>query len=43
MVAVLRAGHVIVPRGETILDEGDEVVVLTLVEVEDEVRHVLVG
>ena len=43
VVAVLRAGHVIVPRGETELGEGDEVIVLTLVEVEDEVRHVLVG
>jgi trk system potassium uptake protein TrkA len=43
VVAVLRAGRVVVPRGDTVLHGGDEVVVLTTDDVEDEVVAVLLG
>ncbi len=43
VVAVLRDDHVIVPRGDTVLRAGDEVLVLTTPEVEDEVVTVLLG
>lgn len=43
VVAVLRDSHVIVPRGDTVLRSGDEVLVLTTPEVEDEVVTVLLG
>jgi trk system potassium uptake protein len=43
IVAVLRDGHVVVPRGDTILHEGDEVLVLVTGGVEDDVRKALVG
>jgi len=43
VVAVIREDHVIVPRGDTVLRAGDEVLVLTTAEVEDEVVAVLLG
>ncbi|MBI4883060.1 MAG: TrkA family potassium uptake protein [Actinobacteria bacterium] len=43
VVAVLRDGHVVVPRDDTVLREGDEVLVLVTGGVEDEVRKALVG
>jgi trk system potassium uptake protein len=43
VVAVLRQGSVVVPRGDTVLYRGDEVVVLVTDESEDEVRRLLVG
>ena len=43
VVAVLRAGHVVVPRGDTMLQVGDEVLVLVTGGVEDDVRKALVG
>jgi trk/ktr system potassium uptake protein len=43
VVAVLRDGHVVVPRGDTVLHLGDEVLVLVTGGVEDEVRRALVG
>ena len=43
VVAVLRAGHVVVPRGDTVLQVGDEVLVLVTGGVEDDVRKALVG
>ncbi|MGZ4711137.1 MAG: potassium channel family protein [Acidimicrobiales bacterium] len=43
VVAILRKDHVIVPRGDTVLYEGDEVIVLVTDESEDDVRAVLVG
>ncbi len=43
VVAVLRAGHVVVPRGDTLLQVGDEVLVLVTGGVEDDVRKALVG
>ena len=43
VVAVLREGHVVVPRGDTVLRAGDEVLVLVTGGVEDDVRKALVG
>ena len=43
VVAVLRAEQVVVPRGDTRLEPGDEVLVLVTPESEDEVRRLLVG
>jgi len=43
VVAILRASHVIVPEGDSVLRAGDEVLVLTTPEVEDEVVSVLLG
>jgi Trk K+ transport system NAD-binding subunit len=43
VVAVLREEHVVVPRGDTRLTEGDEVLVLVTSESEEDVRKLLVG
>lgn len=43
VVAILRRDHVIVPRGDTLLVEGDEVLVLVTDESEEQVRRILVG
>src|SRR4051812_36975013 len=43
IVAVIRERHVIVPRGETVIQAGDEVLVLVTPETEDEVKGLLVG
>ena len=43
VVAVLRDGHVIVPRGDTLLRVGDEVMVLTTPDAEDDVVTALLG
>ena len=43
VVAVMRDEHVVVPRGDTVLNEGDEVMVLVTSESEDRVRVLLVG
>ncbi|MDA8277439.1 MAG: TrkA family potassium uptake protein [Actinomycetota bacterium] len=43
IVAIIREDNVIVPRGDTILRSGDEVVVLVTVESESEVKTILVG
>ncbi|MEY4339613.1 MAG: hypothetical protein RLZ14_1463 [Actinomycetota bacterium] len=43
VVAILRDEKVVVPRGETILRVGDEVLVLVTDESEDAVRSLLVG
>jgi trk system potassium uptake protein TrkA len=43
VVAVLREEKVVVPRGDTQLKEGDEVMVLVTRESEDRVRNLLVG
>ena len=42
IVAVLRDGHVVVPRSDTVLRGGNEVLVLVTGGVEDDVRQVLV-
>lgn len=41
IVAIVREQHVVVPRGDTVLEEGDEVMLLTAPEVEGDVRNLL--
>lgn len=43
VVAVIRDGRVIVPRGDTVLRAGDEVLVLTTNDIESDVVAVLLG
>ena len=43
VVAVIRQERVVVPRGDTLIRVGDEVVVLVTAESEDEVRAILTG
>jgi trk system potassium uptake protein TrkA len=43
VVAVIRERRVIVPRGDTVLDPGDEVLVLVTEDSEDSVRRLLIG
>jgi len=43
VVAILRADRVVVPRGDTVLYSGDEVLVLVTNDSEDDVRQILVG
>jgi trk system potassium uptake protein TrkA len=43
IVAVLRKSQVVVPRGDTVLHAGDEVMVLVTGESEPDVRRILVG
>jgi len=43
IVAVIRDHHVVVPRGDTVLCIGDEVLVLVTSESEDDVRQLLTG
>jgi trk system potassium uptake protein TrkA len=43
IVAVVRADHLIVPRGDTRLAVGDEVLVLITADAEDEIQRLLVG
>ncbi|MCU1361398.1 MAG: transport system, NAD-binding component [Ilumatobacteraceae bacterium] len=43
VVALLRDAHVVVPRGDTVLRKGDEVLVLVTGDAEDDVRRLLVG
>ncbi len=42
VVAVIREEHVVVPRGDTVLNAGDEVMVLVTPESEEKVRNLLV-
>ncbi len=41
VVAIVRRAHVVVPRGDTTLEAGDEVLILTAPESEDAVRALL--
>jgi trk system potassium uptake protein TrkA len=43
VVAILRQDHVVVPRGDTPLLEGDEVLVLVTPDSEEAVRELLIG
>jgi trk system potassium uptake protein TrkA len=43
VVAVLRQDHVVVPRGDTVLYVGDEVLVMVTDDSEHEVRKILIG
>jgi trk system potassium uptake protein TrkA len=42
-VAVLREEHVVVPRGDTVFQAGDEVIALVTPDSEDEIRRMLTG
>jgi trk system potassium uptake protein TrkA len=42
VVAVVREGHVVVPRGDTVVNVGDEVLVLVTPESEEPVRAILI-
>jgi trk system potassium uptake protein TrkA len=43
VVAIVRQERVVVPRGDTLIRVGDEVIVLVTNESEDEVRQILTG
>jgi trk system potassium uptake protein TrkA len=43
VVAVIRNDRVVVPRGDTLIRVGDEVLVLVTVDSEEEVRQILTG
>ncbi len=43
VVAVLRDEHLVVPRGDTVLSAGDEVILLATGDCEDDVQRLLVG
>jgi trk system potassium uptake protein TrkA len=43
VVAVVRQGRVVIPRGDTVMQQGDEVVVLVTGDSEDQVKNLLVG
>src|SRR5262245_26893961 len=43
IVAVLRGEHVVMPRGDTIFEAGDEVLAMVTAESEDDVRKILTG
>ena len=42
-VAIIRAEHVVVPRGDTVLVAGDEVMLLVTADSEDDARRILAG
>ena len=42
-MAIIRDSHVIVPRGDSVLRAGDEVLVLTTPDAEDDVVRTLLG
>ena len=43
IVAVVRTDNIVVPRGDTILRIGDEVLALVTSDTEEQVKHLLVG
>jgi trk system potassium uptake protein TrkA len=43
IVAVVRERHVVVPRGDTVIQAGDEVLVLVTPDSEDAVKGILIG
>ncbi|HEV7887587.1 MAG TPA: TrkA family potassium uptake protein [Acidimicrobiales bacterium] len=43
VVAVIRSSHVVVPRGDTVLQVGDEVLALVTPDSEDPVKALLIG
>jgi trk system potassium uptake protein len=42
-VAIVREDHVVVPRGDTVFQIGDEVIALVTPDSEDEIRRILTG
>jgi trk system potassium uptake protein TrkA len=43
IVAVVREGHVVVPRGDTVVEAGDEVLALVTSDSEDKLKGILIG
>jgi trk system potassium uptake protein TrkA len=43
IVAVVRGEHVVMPRGDTIFESGDEVLAMVTSDSEDDVRQILTG
>ena len=43
VVAIIRESHVIVPRGDTVVQTGDEVLALVTPDAENAVKAILVG
>jgi trk system potassium uptake protein TrkA len=43
IVAVLREDHVVMPRGDTVFEAGDEVLAMVTAESEEDVRAILTG
>lgn len=43
IVALVRDGHVVVPRGDTVVREGDEVMVLITSSSEERMKEILIG
>jgi trk/ktr system potassium uptake protein len=43
IVAVLREDHVVMPRGDTVFEAGDEVLAMVTAESEEDVRRILTG
>ncbi len=43
IVAVVREGHVVVPRGDTVVEAGDEVLALVTPDSEDKLKGILIG
>ena len=43
VVAVVRGEHVVMPRGDTIFEAGDEVLAMVTHDAEDDVRRILTG
>lgn len=43
IVAVVRSNHVVVPRGDTVLQAGDEVLALVTPHSEERVKQILIG
>lgn len=43
IVAILRGDHLIVPRGESVFEPGDEVLALVTPDSEDQIREILTG
>ncbi|MEX2099914.1 MAG: TrkA family potassium uptake protein [Acidimicrobiia bacterium] len=43
IVAVMRAEHVVMPRGDTVFEAGDEVLAIVTPESEEDVRRILTG
>jgi trk system potassium uptake protein TrkA len=43
LVAIVRDGHVIAPRGETPLHAGDEVLALASIQAETDLKRALTG
>lgn len=43
LVAIIRGDRVIIPRGSTILQEGDNIIAVTKTEKEEQLRQILLG